>query len=101
MIYAYAGHYPYTEQLININAPESIGVYYCGYVNNQNVLVTLYVGRAMGTGVTIRSRIQDHFRNDNWSDVSHFGYAICSTAKDAEDFEVSEIRRLQPKYNRR
>ena len=56
------------------------------------------VGRGVGDG-GIRGRLLNHLRNDYWPDVTHFGYCVCSTAKEAEDFEASEIKRLQPKYN--
>jgi len=96
----YFGHYSYTKVSIISNASSGIGVYYCGYVNTQNNnLVTHYVGRAKGDEVTIRSRLLDHLNNDNWADVSHFGYRECTTKKEAEDLETKEIKRLQPKYN--
>lgn len=99
MISNYTGHYAYNRQSIGTNAPEDHGVYYCGYPNSKNALVILYVGRAVGDGVTIRSRLYDHLRDDNWSDVTHFGYAICSTVQEAKDFEESEIEKYKPRYN--
>lgn len=99
MIYGYQGHYRYNKVSITNNAPESIGVYYCGYLDMNNLLIPCYVGRAKGDYVDIRSRLSDHLRDDSWSDVTHFGFSVCSTAKDAEDLEAKEIERCQPKYN--
>lgn len=99
MVYAYSGHFPYNGLSVATNATDNLGVYYCGYVNGNSALITLYVGRAAGDGVSVRSRLSDHLRNDSWRDVTHFGYRICSTKKEAEDLEAAEIQRLQPKYN--
>jgi len=99
MIYEYKGQYPYNVISVKNNAPDSIGVYYCGYPNASNVLIVHYVGRAMGDGVSISSRLLDHLREDNWSDTSHFGFRVCSTKEEAENLEAAEINRLKPKYN--
>jgi len=99
MVYDYQGHYQYNKVSVTNNASEEMGVYYCGYVNANNILITHYVGRAKGDGVSIRSRLLDHLRQDNWPDVSHFGYRVCTTKKEAEDLEASEIQRLKPRYN--
>ncbi len=50
--------YPFTEENVN-NSPAEHGVYalYDGDV-------TIYIGRASGEGVTIRSRLQSHHRGD-------------------------------------
>ena len=50
--------YPFTEENVN-KAPAEHGVYqlYDGDV-------TIYIGRASGEGVTIRSRLQSHYRGD-------------------------------------
>lgn len=99
MAYEYQGHYQYNKVSVNTNAPENMGVYYCGYVAANNILITHYVGRAKGDGVSIRSRLLDHLSQDNWPDVSRFGYRVCTTKKEAEDLEASEIQRIKPKYN--
>ena len=39
-------------------------------------------------------------KNKKWPDVSHFGYRVCSTLKEAKELETSEIENLQPKYNK-
>jgi len=98
VISGYSGHYSFNNALINLYAPNSIGVYYCGYIDLNNILITHYVGRAMGDGVSIRNRLSAHL-SDGWRDVAHFGYVLCSTQEEAESFEAAEIRRLQPKYN--
>jgi excinuclease UvrABC nuclease subunit len=95
----YKGHHNYNKTSVMLFAPDTIGVYYCGIVNSSNSLSPLYIGRAIGENVTIRSRLFDHLNNDSWSGVTHFGYIICQTPREAEIFEASEIKRFQPRYN--
>ncbi len=99
MISDYYGHYSYNSKSISHNAADKIGVYYCGYVNENNRLSTLYVGRAAGDTDSIKSRLSDHLNNNRWPDVSHFGFYICDTKSEATDLEAKEIARLKPKYN--
>ena len=99
MISNYYGHYSYNSNSISRNAIDKIGVYYCGYIGKNGKLSTLYVGRAAGDGVTIRSRLFDHLNNNRWPDVSHFGFRVCDTKSEAIDLEAKEIARLKPKYN--
>lgn len=99
MVYNYQGHYQYNKVSVTSNAPDEIGIYYCGYVDANNTLITHYVGRAKGDGVSIRSRLSDHLRQDSWPDVFHFGCRACTTKKEAEDLETAEVLRLKPKYN--
>ena len=98
MVQEYKGPYQYSEKVVSDWNSTAIGVYYCGYIGSNGKLTVLYVGKGVGDG-GIRSRLLDHLRYDRWPDVTHFGYCICNTAKEAEDFEASEIKRLQPKYN--
>lgn len=98
MIQEYKGPYQYSEKIVSDWNSTAIGVYYCGYVSSNGKLTVLYVGKGVGDS-GVRGRLLDHLQEDHWPDVTHFGYCICSTAKEAEDFEVSEIKRLQPKYN--
>ena len=95
----YRGSYNYNKYTVPINAPEEIGVYYCGKLNSNNSLIPLYIGRAMGENVTIKSRLLDHLSKDYWPDVTHFGYVVCQTPREAEIFEASEINDFKPKYN--
>lgn len=98
MIYKYKGAYSYNENIVSNWESSSIGVYYCGYLNNNNNLVPLYIG--VGTGKDgIRDRLLDHLREEHWSDVTHFGFCICSTAEEAENYEKDEIHKFNPKYN--
>lgn len=97
MIQTYKGHYPYNKKVVSNWNSTAIGVYYFGYLNT-NGLYVLYVGKATGDE-GIRGRLLQHLREDEWPDVSHFGYCICSTSQEAEDFEASEIKRLKPKHN--
>lgn len=96
MISEYKGNYLYEKWSINHNAPDSIGVYYCGKLNSNNSLIPLYIGRSE---VSIKSRLLDHFQQDYWPDVTHFGYRTCSTKQEAEELETSEIQKYRPKYN--
>lgn len=50
--------YPFTEQNVNLS-PEAHGVY--ELIEDGT---TIYFGRAAGDDVTIRSRLQSHFRGD-------------------------------------
>jgi excinuclease UvrABC nuclease subunit len=59
----------------------------------------LYVGRAVGKE-GIRGRLLQHLQEDYWPNVSHFGYCLCNTTKEAEEHEANEIKRLQPKHNK-
>ena len=102
MISNYQGHYFFNESSIINNAPQNIGVYYCGVLENNGNLGVFYVGRAKGENVTIRSRLLEHFNNDKWYDVTHFGFCLCSSEEEIENFEKLEIARLNtPKYNKR
>lgn len=98
MIYPYKGHYQYNERVVGDWDSNVIGVYYCGYPLTNGNLFVLYVGSA--TSVQgIRGRLLQHLGEDKWSDVSHFGYRVCSTSKEAGEYEALEIERLKPKYN--
>lgn len=99
MVHDYSGHYPFNPFSIGAYAPESMGVYYCGYQDNSGDLIPLYIGRAKGEDVTIRGRVGSHRRDGKWTDVTHFGFRICTTKTEAEELEVAEISRFQPKYN--
>ncbi len=99
MIGKYIGHFLYNSINVSASAPKLQGVYYCGGLNPQNQLVPLYIGRAKGIVVTINSRLCDHLRNDNWPEVTHFGYVTCSTDQEAEALEAAEINTYKPRYN--
>lgn len=65
------------------------------------MLKVLYVGRARGEGVSIKSRIYNHLKEDFWPGVTHFGFIVCSDISTIDTFEAIEILRLQPIYNQR
>lgn len=98
MIQPYKGHYSYSEKVISEWDSTAIGVYYCGYPLTNGNLFVLYIGKAT-SDQGIRGRLLQHIGNEEWSDVSHFGFHICSTSKEAEDFEASEIKIYKPKHN--
>lgn len=99
MIHPYQGHYTYSEDIITSWELTAIGVYYCGYLTLEKKLRPLYIGKSIGDK-GIRGRLLDHLREDNWSDATHFGYHLCDTVKEAEKWELEEISKYQPKYNK-
>ncbi|OGM01891.1 hypothetical protein A2115_00375 [Candidatus Woesebacteria bacterium GWA1_41_8] len=102
MIGKYNGHYSYDKPFIMTNAPDEIGIYYLGLLNGDGSLGVLYVGRAKGEDVSIKSRLLNHLNNNEWPDVTHFGFCICDSEGEATAHEVSETKRLNyPKYNQR
>jgi excinuclease UvrABC nuclease subunit len=98
MVGLYNGNYQYNGKVIGEWNSTAAGVYYCGYHMDNGNLYVLYVGKAT-SNQGIRGRLLQHLNEDKWPDVSHFGYCVCSTSEEAENFEASEIKRLKPKYN--
>ena len=96
MVSQYNGNYAFTESSIVGNAPDSIGVYYCGKLLSNGNIEVYYIGKSCDN---VEDRLLDHHSERKWSDVTHFGFKTCSTCTEAEDLEVREIKRLQPKYN--
>jgi hypothetical protein len=94
----YYGHYRFNENDIENYGHKGHGVYYCGFLNSMNKLVPLYVGRAVGIGVTVKGRLANHFNDDSWPDVTHFGYIPC-TGQEAAALEEQQIKFHQPAYN--
>jgi excinuclease UvrABC nuclease subunit len=94
----YKGHHLYTENDIASNAPVSIGVYYCGAVLTNGILQPYYIGKSAGEN-GIWGRLMDHFRENKWYDVTHFGFMECDSEQEALNLEAAEIKRCQPKYN--
>lgn len=99
MIGDYKGHYTYSKGVVEKWDSTVIGVYYCGYISENGGLKPLYIGKATGEG-GIRSRLLQHLAEDEWVDVTHFGYCTCSTANETESFEAEEIEKFKPKYNK-
>ena len=99
MTNSYSGHYAYNKITILRVAPDNMGIYYCGCLGSDGKLYPLYIGRAKGDGVSIRSRLLDHLRDDYWPSATHFGYHVCSTKQEAENLEIQEIKRCNPKHN--
>lgn len=97
----YNGHYSYDHKTVSEWQSSAIGVYYCGHPDpaSPNTLLTFYVGKGTGEG-GIRARLLDHINNERWLEVTHFGYALFNTAREAELFEAAEIKRMQPPYNK-
>lgn len=100
MIYSYEGHYEFNDEIVRNWNSNAIGVYYCGYKNVSGELIPLYIGKGV-SDKGVRGRLLDHLRDDNWSDVTHFGYQLCSTVSEAEVLELEKIQYHKPKYNER
>lgn len=98
MIHEFNYPYPYDKDVITNWKSDAIGVYYLGVKTNDNRLIIYYIGRAVGDG-GIRNRLLQHLQENKWFDVKHFGYHVCDTAKEAIDFEATEIATYKPKYN--
>lgn len=98
MVHPYKGIYTFSQSVVNNWNSTSNGVYYCGYPSQEGKLIALYVGKTTGQG-GIRERLLQHLREGGWTGVTHFGYSVCDTSKEAEDLEASEIARIKPKYN--
>jgi len=98
MVETYKGHYSYSSEVVSNWKSNAIGVYYCGFISSNGNLTVLYVGKG-ASDKGIRGRLLQHLDEDKWPDVAHFGYCTCSTPIEAETFEASEIKRLNPKYN--
>lgn len=98
MIEIYKGHFAYTLQSVSNNAPQSKGVYYMGSLNQDGSLGVTYVGKS-SDGADMRGRLLSHYNNGEWSDITHFGYRVCTTIQEADKLEADEITRLQPTHN--
>ena len=99
MISQYQGPWAYNQASISTNAPDVKGVYYCGYISPKNTLATLYVGKSEED--SIKNRLLNHLNQDNWTDVTHFGFKTGETNQEISNFEQQEIVRLNPKYNQK
>jgi hypothetical protein len=72
-------------------APDTHGVYALGIANE-----LLYYGRAMGDGVTIKSRLQSHFRGDEGpctQSAQYFKFEITEHAVQRESELLEAYRR--------
>lgn len=98
MVNQYQGHYTFSEEIVSNWNSTTMGVYYCGFLNEKG-LWPLYIGIGVGER-GMRGRLLDHLREDYWPDATHFGYHLCDTEKEAENWEREEIFRYKPKYNK-
>lgn len=98
MIHEFKRLYTYSKDVIEEWDSNDIGVYYCGLKLDNENLKPLYIGKGTDEG-RIRSRLLDHLLEDYWPDVTHFGYHICDTSTETENFEAEEIAKYKPKYN--
>lgn len=85
--------YYFTKYNIEQMAPDSHGVY--GLYNAQGA--TIYYGRAMGNGVTIKSRLLSHQRGDEGlctKSADSFNREICPNPAMRERELIEEHRRI-------
>jgi hypothetical protein len=92
--------YSFITPSIDTHAPTAIGVYYCGALDAMGRFQPYYIGRAIGESTSSRSRLLDHLREEEWQDVTHFCFQICSTPIGATYLEEAEIKRFNPKYKK-
>lgn len=92
----FKGAFPYNKSSVRASGPERIGVYYIGHYSAKREFVADYVG----SSGDIRTRLLQHLNQDDWRDVTHFGYRLCRSEQEALALEAAEIKRLKPKYNK-
>ncbi|MCK5022110.1 MAG: hypothetical protein KAR54_02590 [Candidatus Pacebacteria bacterium] len=98
MIGQFKGPYSYTKKIVEDWNSTVIGVYYLGIKTLENKLTVYYIGRAVGEG-GIRGRLLQHLNENEWSDITHFGYQTCDTEEEAIEFESEEIDKYKPNHN--
>ncbi len=76
MIGSFREPFPFNNDSVSRNAPDSMGVYYCGKLKTDNVNALSPVHYVGMSGESIKGRLQDHIRKDNWPDVTHFGFEV-------------------------
>jgi len=99
MIGDFKGPYSYDKRTVEDWNSTVIGVYYIGIKTPEGKLTVYYIGKAAGES-GIRGRLLDHLRDDEWDDVTHFGYHIVDSPEEAESFESEEREKYKPKYNK-
>ncbi len=80
--------YPFMQKNVNA-APADSGVYKL-YDGNE----TIYIGRASGSGVTIRSRLQSHYRGDEGActqGATHY-------RREVTDYPITREEELQKEH---
>ena len=98
MIYPFKSPFSYDSGTIKSWKSDAIGVYYCGVASSDGKLTIYYIGSGVSDD-GIRGRLLQHVSESKWYDVTHFGYHVCDTTKEALDWEKQEIVRYKPKYN--
>ena len=96
MIYSFKGPFQYTRSILEGWNNNQIGVYYIGVESSSGSLRPYYIGKGTGQG-GMRRRLMDHL--GEWRDVTHFGYQVTDTIREAENHEVDKITQHKPKYN--
>ena len=89
--------YPFTQENVD-RAPEKHGVYVL-YDDG----TTIYIGRAAGQGVTIRSRLQAHKRGDEGKctqSASHYRREVTESAVSREEDLLEEFKKAHGKLPR-
>lgn len=100
MVGKYEGEFLFNKATVEGWKSTAIGVYYIGSAGVHGGFNTIYyVGKGTGEG-GIRGRLLQHLSDGGWPSGYVFGYKVCRTPAEAEAHEASEIRRLNPKYNK-
>lgn len=97
MIADFKGPYPYTKAILLDWNDDSNGVYYIGTKTSDGALAVNYVGKGTGEG-GMRARLLVHL-DRRWLSATHFGFHRGTTILEIENFEIAEIKRLNPTYN--
>jgi excinuclease UvrABC nuclease subunit len=99
MISVFKGNYKYNEKDVKLYAPDRQGVYYIGGWAADGFILIEYIGKAIGEGVSIKTKLLDHLSNNELKKLSHFAFRIITTEKEIEECEKSEIKVYSPRYN--
>lgn len=92
-MYTYNGEYSFNKSIISNWDNSATGVYYLF----ENTII-VYVGSATSPE-GIRGRLLQHVNERNFSTVTKFGYKVINGKDIILAHELSEIKRLQPRYN--
>ena len=74
----YNGNYSFNIEILKNWNNKQGGVYYCGALNINRELIIYYIGKAFGDD-GIKGRLLQHLNENKWSDITHFGYNVCSS----------------------
>ncbi len=88
----------YSKNNVSLLRDGIVGVYYCGYINQNQTLQPVYVGKS-SSEQGVKGRLLDHLNSAYWPEATHFYVKDCKNDTEAVYLEALEIKRCQPKYN--